>query len=380
MGWGIYIHIPFCRQKCFYCDFPSFAGRENRMEAYTKALCCEIAAQGSFVKRQNAGAASTLYIGGGTPTVLPLEQLIAIVRAVQQSFSLAADAEFTVEANPGTVTQAALHQLRMAGVSRISFGVQSFDDCLLQRIGRIHTAEQAVAAVQDAQAVGFSNVSIDLMYGLPGQSLGQLAASVEQAIALQIPHISIYGLQVEPETVFSRQQEQGQLVLPSEELAEEMYDYMTESLPAHGLERYEISNFARPGFESRHNLGYWQDVRYLGLGSAAHSYWQGQRLENPSDPDVYIACMEKGKSPAREEEAMTTEIAMEEFCFLALRTVRGLEIEKFARKFGCTLEAIYGKELQSMRQKGLLEEKQGFWRLTTLGMKYGNIVFEAFIR
>ena len=380
MGWGIYIHIPFCRQKCFYCDFPSFAGRDHQMEAYTKALCCEIAAQGSFVKRQKAGAASTVYIGGGTPTALPMEQLTAIIRDVRQSFLLAEDAEFTIEANPGTVTKENLQQLRACGVNRLSFGIQSFEDVLLKRIGRIHTAKQAENAVKAAQAAGFSNVSLDLMYGLPGQSLEQLSASVEQALELQIQHISIYGLQVEAGTVFARQQEQGRLELPSEEMAEAMYDYMTETLPANGYERYEISNFARPGFESRHNLSYWQDVPYLGLGAAAHSYWQGQRLENTADPGRYTECVEHGWSPAHEEEPMTKEIAMEEFCFLALRTVRGLDAEKFAGKFGCPLETAYGEVLQRMRQKGLLEVENGFWRLTKLGMKYGNIVFEAFIR
>ena len=377
MDWGVYVHIPFCRQKCFYCDFPSFAGRESLMAEYTQALCREIAVQGSLLREKKLGPPATIYIGGGTPTALPLALLEKILTALQSAFGT--PAEFTLEANPGTIVPGLFPLLRSRGVNRLSLGVQSFDDALLQRIGRIHRAADARQAVQDAQAAGFANISLDLMYGLPGQSMELLAGSVEQALALGVQHISIYGLQVEEGTVFARQQQAGTLELPSEEEAEAMYDYMTAELPRCGYQRYEISNFARPGYESRHNLGYWQDVPYLGLGAAAHSYWQGQRRENTADIAGYIRQVMAGESPSREEEPATRSIQLEEFCFLALRTVRGIDRAAFQAKFGCTLESVYAAVLQDMQAKGLLVVDEAGARLTERGMKYGNVVFGAFL-
>ena len=377
MDYELYVHIPFCRQKCFYCDFPSWAGRERYMETYTEALCCEIAAQGS--RFASAGRAVTVYVGGGTPTALPQALLLRVLQAIREHFHLAAEAEFTVEANPGTVDGPYLTALRESGANRLSLGVQSFDDGLLRRIGRIHTAAAARQAFGLARAAGFANVSLDLMYGLPGQTLAGLAASVAAAVALAPEHISIYGLQLEAGTVFARQQEQGRLTLPDEAAAEAMYDYMTAELPRCGYQRYEISNFARPGYESRHNLGYWQDVPYLGLGAAAHSYWQGQRRENTADIAVYIRQVMAGESPSREEEPATRSIQLEEFCFLALRTVRGIDRAAFQAKFGCTLESVYAAVLQDMQAKGLLVVDEAGARLTERGMKYGNVVFGAFL-
>lgn len=347
------------------------------MEAYTEALCREIAMQSSLFAA--AGQAVTVYIGGGTPTTLPLPFLQRILRTVQRCFPLATGAEFSVEANPGTVDAAYLAGILAAGANRLSLGVQSFNDGLLQRIGRIHTAEQARQAVSMARTAGFKNVSLDLMYGLPGQTLADLAASVAEAADLQPQHISIYGLQVEEKTVFFRQQQQGRLQLPDEAAAEAMYDYMTGELPRRGFFRYEISNFARPGFASRHNLGYWQDVPYLGLGAAAHSYWAGRRQENTADIAVYIRQVMEGELPAHEEEPAARSLHMEEFCFLALRTVQGIDRQKFVEKFGCTLESVYAPILTDMRAKGLLTVDDAGVRLTKRGMKYGNVVFAAFL-
>ncbi|MBQ3971994.1 MAG: radical SAM family heme chaperone HemW [Selenomonadaceae bacterium] len=376
MRWGIYVHIPFCSRKCFYCDFPSYAGRERYMADYTKALCREIAAQGSLY-RGRWGEPATIYIGGGTPTALPVEGMEEILCALGE-ISPAVD-EFTVEANPGTVDKGYLELLRRHGVNRLSLGVQSFDDALLRRIGRIHTGEDAKCAVAMARAAGFQNISLDLIYALPGQSLEVLRESVETASALAVQHISIYGLQVEEGTVFARQRDMGKLELPGEDLEEAMYDYMVSELPKLGYVRYEISNFARAGQESRHNLGYWQDVPYLGLGAAAHSYLEGRRWENTAGIEEYIRCMERGESPAREEGERTREIVMEEVSFLALRTVEGINKEAFRQKFGCTLESIYGDVLRRLEGKGLLRDCGGNVCLTELGMKYGNLVFEEFL-
>lgn len=401
MDWGIYIHIPFCRRKCYYCDFPSYAGRERYMGDYVDALCREIRARGAFYVRGSEGGgsgekvcdgdpaascgekspgwglAATCYIGGGTPTALPAEALVCIVREVREL--LRADAELTVECNPGTVDAEYLAALKNAGVNRLSFGVQSFSDTLLQSIGRIHTSEQAREAVTMARAAGFTNVSLDLMYGLPGQSLADLQASVATAVELAPSHISIYGLQLEEGTLFARQQELGRLALPSEELTEQMYDYMVDYLPRAGFERYEISNFARPGFESRHNLSYWQDTPYLGLGAAAHSYLNGTRYAATADIAEYIAGVTSGKYAIEVEEERSERAHIEEFAFLALRTAAGIDRAKFRAIFGRDIYELYAAPIAAMKARGLLRETGKNIFLTPLGMKFGNDVFEAFL-
>lgn len=377
--WGLYVHLPFCRQKCFYCDFPSYAGQEGRMAVYVEALLGELAREGAPL-RAAWGPPRTVYLGGGTPTALPPALMERLLAGLREFLAAAPDAlEFTCECNPGTVDAAYLSLLRAGGVNRLSLGVQTFDDALLRRIGRIHTAAQARAAVRQARAAGFRNLSLDLMYGLPGQTLAGLEMSVQQALALAPQHISIYGLQVEEGTAFARAQAAGRLALPSDEESEAMYDYMTTALPVAGYARYEISNFARPGFESRHNLGYWQDVPYLGVGTAAHSYLDGQRYENPRGIEEYLAALRESGRAHREEEPLTRATSMEEFAFLALRTARGIDRARFAARFGCELASVYADAIARMRARGFLEEDAQGVRLTPLGMKYGNWVFEAFL-
>lgn len=377
--WGLYVHLPFCRQKCFYCDFPSYAGQEGRMAVYVEALLGELAREGAPL-RAAWGPPRTVYLGGGTPTALSPALMERLLAGLREFLAAAPDAlEFTCECNPGTVDAAYLSLLRAGGVNRLSLGVQTFDDALLRRIGRIHTAAQARAAVRQARAAGFRNLSLDLMYGLPGQTLAGLEMSVQQALALAPQHISIYGLQVEEGTAFARAQAAGRLALPSDEESEAMYDYMTTALPVAGYARYEISNFARPGFESRHNLGYWQDVPYLGVGAAAHSYLDGQRYENPRGIEEYLAALRESGRARREEEPLTRATSMEEFAFLALRTARGIDRARFAARFGCELASVYADAIARMRARGFLEEDAQGVRLTPLGMKYGNWVFEAFL-
>ena len=379
--WGLYIHIPFCRQKCFYCDFPSFAGRERYEADYTNALCRELAVQG-VLYREKWGSPRTIYMGGGTPSLLPERLLGRILQAIADIFGDAgteAEREFTVECNPGTVDAEKLAVLRAGGVNRLSFGVQTFDDALLKKIGRIHTGEQAREAMTLARAAGFQNVSMDLIYGLPGESLTELERDLEAMVALEPEHISIYGLQLEEGTAFAKMQEMGRLMLPDDDTVERMYDTMTAFLPAHGSARYAISNFAKPGFESCHNLSYWQDVPYLGVGAAAHSYLEGQRYENVREIPAYIEGIRTWKGVRRQEEAMTREIAMEEFAFLALRTARGIDRARFARRFGVPLEAVYADAIAKLKRQGLLEADEAGVHLTSLGMKYGNMAFEEFL-
>lgn len=373
---GVYVHIPFCRRKCFYCDFPSYAGEERWMSRYREALCREIAAQGCCCLQE--GAVRTVYIGGGTPTALAADDLLAVICALRESFRLTGTEEFTVEANPGTVDAKLLERLREAGVNRLSFGVQSFSNALLSAIGRIHTAWEAEDAVRMAQKAGF-RVSLDLMYGLPGQTLSDLKDSVARAAALGIGHISVYGLVVEDGTPFARMEEAGRLHLPTDDECGDMYDYITAELPRLGYRRYEISNYAKAGEESRHNLAYWQDVSYIGLGAAAHSYWHGRRTENEQDLCRYIACIEGGLSPAREEEPCSRESHIEEFAFLALRTADGIDKHRFKEKFKTDIEEIYGEAIKRLKKAALVEETASAICLTKQGMKFGNRVFEEFL-
>lgn len=373
---GVYVHIPFCRRKCFYCDFPSYAGEERWMSRYREALCREIAAQGCRCLQE--GAVRTVYIGGGTPTALLANDLLAVICAVRESFHLRGAEEFTVEVNPGTVDVQLLERLREAGVNRLSFGVQSFSDALLSAIGRIHTAREAEDAVRMAQKADF-RVSLDLMYGLPGQTLADLKDSVARAAALGIGHISAYGLAVEDGTPFARMEEAGQLHLPTDDECGDMYDYITAELPRLGYRRYEISNYAKAGEESRHNLAYWQDVPYIGLGAAAHSYWQGRRMENEVDIRRYIACIEEGRAPAREEEPASRESHIEEYAFLALRTAEGIDKHRFKEKFKTDIEEIYGEAIKRLKKAALVEETASAICLTKQGVKFGNRVFEEFL-
>ena len=378
-NFGVYIHIPFCKQKCFYCDFPSFAGRERLIDNYLAALGRELELAAEKYGEQGRLGPATVYVGGGTPSLLDLNQLEDLFAAIDKYINWDFVDEFTIEANPGTLSLDKLRLMKEAGVNRISIGVQSFDDNCLKKIGRIHTAQEAAENVRLAQRVGFDNISIDLMYGLPGQTMETLKVSVEKALTLDVQHISIYGLQLEAGTVFARQQEMGKLQLPDDEQVEMMYDYITEVLPLNGYTRYEISNYALPGFESNHNCLYWQDVSYLGFGAGAHSYWQGSRYENPADIEQYISRISGGEILGYMEEQVGEKEHMEEFCFLGLRMTSGIKKGKFKEVFNKDIHEVFGETIKEMKSKDLLEETNTSLRLTKLGTKYGNVVFGGFI-
>ena len=378
-GWGIYAHIPYCVKKCAYCDFVSAAnGNAAEMEDYAAALSAEILREARPL-RARRGDVRTVYLGGGTPTALPAALLTQILSTIHEAAG--EPLECTVEANPGTVDEAYLTQLRAAGVSRLSLGVQSFDDRLLRVIGRIHTAEEARAAFRAARHAGFTNISLDLMYALPTQTLDDLKQSVEDAIELSPAHISVYGLIVEEGTPFAAAEAAGRLALPDEEAAEEMYDYLMAELPARGYRRYEISNFARAGCESRHNLGYWQNVPYLGVGVAAHSYVDGVRWGNETDTRRYIRAMRAGADVRTPEDTERTAAnAMEEYAFLALRTAEGIDTADFYRTFGVSIDDVYSNVIAAYIDRRLLRRTQGHIALTAAGMKLGNEVFAAFLQ
>lgn len=376
MSIGIYIHIPFCRQKCLYCDFPSFANLDNLFALYTDALCREISEQGVLFLNENV---DTVYIGGGTPTILPVNYLEKIINTLTETFSITEEAEVSIEANPGTVDKNILQRLRNLGINRISFGVQSFHNEILLRLGRIHTGAEGTAAVEDAQWAGFNNINVDLMFGLPGQSHSQFEKDLQTAVALGVQHISAYGLKIEEGTPFARMHMRNELELPPEESEAAMYELVVNYLPSRGFERYEISNYAQAASYCRHNLKYWHYEPYLGLGSAAHSFNAGERWANDGDVKQYIKMISSGLSPICFKEAVDSLTAMAEFIFLGLRTTRGVNIQQFNDYFGISLLKHYEEVLEQLTKQNLLRCGNGYIYLTATGMRFGNMVFEKFL-
>jgi len=373
---GLYIHIPFCQKKCLYCDFPSHAGLAHLYQPYVAALCREISGLGGVL---SGNIVDTIYIGGGTPTVLSTNCLSQILQQVHASFSIDKTAEISIEANPGTIDQEKLRALRAVGVNRISFGVQTFNDPLLLSIGRIHSAAQGVESVKMAKQAGFANINIDLMYGLPGQTIQQLSDSIQKAVELDVTHISAYGLKVEDGTPFARMQQQGSLILPDEDIDEAMYNLTTQLLPQKWFPRYEISNFAKQGYECRHNLKYWQFQPYIGAGAAAHSFWHNERLANMNDVVSYIRAVDQGLSPIAVRENLESSAAMAEYVFLALRTVQGMSVQKFNNYFNADFCTYYRETIKMLTNKNLIVATENKIYLTEIGMKYGNVAFRAFL-
>lgn len=371
---GLYIHIPFCQSRCRYCDFNTYAGLEGLFEAYVRALIREITLAGPAPAR-------TVYLGGGTPTVLPLSHLAQILDAVRAAFALSEDAEVTIEANPGTVDAGTLAALRERGVNRLSLGVQSFADDELRLLGRIHTAEQAAAALAAARQAGFENVSLDLIYGLPDQTAAHWRFSLERALALEPEHLSLYALSVEAGTPLARDIARGHLPAPDPDLAAEMYETAAETTAAAGYLHYEISNWAR-GAERRchHNLIYWRNEPYLGLGAGAHS-WQGRRRwANASAPEEYATRLTVGRTAVAEEETISPELEMGETMMMGLRLVEeGVPFRRFQRRFGLDPGHRFEPEIAELVDLGLLEVDGERLRLSPRGRLLGNQVFARFL-
>jgi len=388
---SLYLHIPFCRSKCAYCDFNSYAGLESLIEPYVGALIAEM---GLWQEPGQDMSVATVFLGGGTPSLLPLQAVGRIVTALRQRFRLAADAEFSCEANPGTVDLPYLQRLRSLGVNRLSLGVQSFHDDELATLGRIHTAAQAREAYHTARQAGFDNVNLDLIYGLPHQPMTAWQHTVREAIALRPDHLSLYALSLEEGTPLADAVAHGRLPPPDADLAADMYLWAEDALAAAGYQHYEISNWALPGRQCRHNLAYWLNEPYLGLGAGAHSCFGGFRFANVKDPHRYIPLVEESaKGDGRLAEGLapflaglghiasveqtTAARAMTETVVLGLRLVEGLPLEEFRRRFGQELMSAYGPQVEELEVLGLLERGDGCLRLTTRGRLLGN---EAFVR
>ncbi len=369
---GIYIHIPFCMQKCLYCDFASFAGKSKLMHQYALTLADEI--------RRRAGEMpiskrATVFFGGGTPSLLPIDDLKMIINVLKETELWREPAEVTMEMNPGTVDFAKLCQYREMGIDRVSFGVQSLNDNELKTIGRLHTASEALKVIEQASKAGFERISADLIYGLPSQTLATFKDTLATIVDSAISHLSVYGLTVEEETQLAAMLAKGSLVLPSEEEAEMMYDHNIRYLEEHGLYRYEISNFARAGQESLHNLVYWHYLPYYGFGSSACSYNGKQRMTNVADIESYI----RGAVPNIEQLPARTSLA--EFMFLGLRTTEGINLSIAKERFGVDVMSMFGQEIEKYINKEMLsfDSAENNLKLTKLGMKFGNEIFELFL-
>ncbi|MFC5651778.1 radical SAM family heme chaperone HemW [Paenibacillus solisilvae] len=378
---ALYIHIPFCTNKCHYCDFTSYVLKGQPVDEYLDALEREMA---MTVEQLAPEIIHTVFVGGGTPTVLTPPQMERFLSAVKRYFPIHPDAEFTMEANPGTTDLDKLKAMKAGGVNRISFGVQSFDNGLLERIGRIHNVEDVYKSIENARLAGFNNLSIDLMFGLPGQTVELLSDSVNRALELDLPHYSLYGLKVEENTLFHALYERNELPLPPEEDELAMYMLLIDKLKAAGREHYEISNFAKPGFESRHNTTYWRNEPYYGLGAGAHGYAKGQRHVNIKGVQPFIDAT-VNRLPRLETNEVPEEEAMEDFMMVGLRMLEGISSESFAQQFeGRTIEEVFAVPLNQMLDSGLMERVERSsgevdYRLSEKGIPLGNEVFGAFI-
>ena len=377
---GLYVHIPFCKQKCMYCDFPAYQNLQDYYETYVYALVQEMDLWVSEHPESKAKPIDTIYFGGGTPTELSIQQLQMIVDKIKSTFTITDDCHMTIESNPGEIDLQYLTKLVKLGFNRISFGVQTFDDKALTMLHRSHNGEKAKQAVYEAKEAGFTDINIDLIYGLPRQTLEDIQHNLHILKGLAINHISTYGLQVEVGTYLYHLVQKNLISIPSESIDELMYDTMMEGLKELGFERYEISNFAKDNSYSRHNLKYWHYIDYLGFGAGAHSFYDGIRRSNNRNVMPYIQAVDRYTMPTIDTETITVERAQEDFCFLALRTKWGLDEQKFEDRFGVSVHNLFGNILEDLVTKGLLEYQNGSYHLSSEGAKHGNYVFSQFIR
>jgi oxygen-independent coproporphyrinogen-3 oxidase len=360
----LYIHIPFCVKKCIYCDFFSVPYDESAIQIYVDALCKELS-----LKKRLAGMLKTAYFGGGTPTLLPADCFRQLFNCMKDNYQFSQDIEITVEANPGTVDEPKIVALLSLGVNRLSVGVQSFTNNELAALGRIHSSDEALRSIESIRKAGLKNISIDLIYGIPCQTIESWMESLSRAIDLSLKHISTYELTPEENTPLYALIRSGKISMLNEELVLEMYNHTIDYLAARGYEHYEISNFALPGFECLHNLNYWNRGEYIGAGAGAHSFADGTRSKNINDINRYIDHLNKGFVPETELMRLSRAEVIEEFIFLGLRKTEGIDLEKAERE-GLNILAA-GEE---MIKEGYLEITDNMLRLTRKGIVVSNAV------
>ena len=366
-----YVHIPFCTQICYYCDFSKVFIKNQPVDSYLEHLLQEFHSYDIQKLR-------TLYIGGGTPTALSAPQLEVLLDGLTKNLDLSVLEELTIEANPGDLDEYKIAVLKNSAVNRVSLGVQTFDDKMLKKIGRSHLEKDIYENIDRLKLAGFDNISIDLIYALPGQTMDQVKDNVAKAIALDIPHMSLYSLILENHTVFMNRMRRGKLPLPKEEVEAEMFEYIIAELERAGFEHYEISNFSKPGFESRHNLMYWDNAEYYGIGAGASGYVNGVRYKNHGPIRHYLKAVEEGNARINEEHLSLRE-QMEEEMFLGLRKKTGVSKARFEEKFGTSFDNLYGQVVRDLCHQGLLQVEGQQIRMTKRGLFLGDTVAERFI-
>jgi oxygen-independent coproporphyrinogen-3 oxidase len=371
---ALYLHVPFCRRKCNYCSFISYEYREADIPAYVSALKAELG------QRARGERVRSIYFGGGTPTLLSIKQIADILATVGSLFIVEETAEITIEANPGIANMSYLTGIRELGVNRLSLGVQSLNDAELALLGRIHTAAEAREAVRFARGSGFDNLSIDLIYGLPGQTLCDWRKTLDEAIAMDLEHLSLYSLTLEADTPMWRAIEEDSLPDIDPDLSADQYELAEGLLAAHSYGHYEISNWARKGQECRHNLAYWQNLPYLGVGVAAHSYLDGHRFANTKSLDKYLADFSEKLPPVLDlDEEISHELQLAETVILGLRLGEGIDINNIKNRFGIDILTHYSRQVEEMADVGLLEQIDGHIKLTRRGRLLSNEVFWRFL-
>lgn len=368
----IYIHIPFCVKKCAYCDFLSAPADAALQERYLDCVLAEIEA---LPDMRDCRQVVSVFVGGGTPSVVDAKKLCAVLDAVKKKFNCSPDAEITIEANPGTLSQEKLAMYRAHGVNRLSLGLQSTEERLLGKLGRIHNYADFLESFSLARKAGFSNINVDLMFALPGQSCGDWLGTLRTAAEQKPEHISAYSLIVEEGTPFYEME----LDLPDEDEEYRMYEDTASVLAEYGYEQYEISNYARPGFACRHNVGYWRRTDYLGIGLGAASLLDGVRFTNTRDMGEYLKGAHEPELLRRDVTVLTEKDEMEEFMFLGLRMTEGVSEKEFQRQFQAPLSEIYGEVLDKYGKLGFLEHTDGFWRFTRAGIHVSNRILADFL-
>ena len=369
---GIYIHIPFCKKKCDYCDFISYSNKNQYMEKYVEALCRDIRFSAEKAKQYGI---NTIYFGGGTPSFINENYINKILLEIRNNYNILENCEITIEVNPGTVIREKLQIYKNIGINRISIGLQSVQNRLLELIGRVHNYDEFLQTYNMARETGFKNINVDLMLALPTQTIEELEESLKNVISLNPEHISIYSLILEEGTKLERKINNGELNLIDEDLERKMYWKTKKMLEKAGYNHYEISNFAKPNLESQHNLNCWKQEEYLGFGVAAHSYFNNERFSKTEDLEEYI----ENVNNIVVEEKQDREMKAKEYMLLGLRKIEGVSISEFERKFEINPLFYFRFEISKLEEKGLLEVDLDDIKLTELGLDLANQVFEEFI-
>lgn len=374
---AVYIHIPFCATKCHYCDFTAYVVDGQPVDDYIDALAKEIE---MTVKEVSPDRLESIFIGGGTPTVLTPVQMEKLLGVIQKYFpNWSSTLEYTMEANPGTTSPELLSVMRKGGVNRLSFGAQTFEPHLLRDIGRSHGVNEIAKSVEDARNAGFTNISLDLMFGLPNQTVEQMKDTLEHAVALSPDHFSCYSLKVEEGTLFYHLEERGQLPLPSEETEFSMYQLIRDYLLQQGYRQYEVSNFFKLGRESKHNSTYWKNESYYGFGAGAHGYVKGIRHANVKGISEYVGRIVREERPILQQEKIPVQEQMENYFILGLRLLEGVSLRQFHEQYGVPADKVFKDEIETLVQKQLLTIERDTLRLTEQGLLFGNDVFAQFL-